>query len=102
MRQPPLELKLERLVIGGSWISHQESTSNVGVRWKYLRRLYEPPSSSANVGNGNCLLSTQSLFQCCIPLQRVGQLELRIKCRQSSLIRGVGWCDRGRRRRCGI
>src|SRR6266851_8625466 len=102
MRQPPLELNLEGLVIGGSCISYQESASNVRVRWKHLRGLYESSSSSADVGNRNCLLSTQSLFQCRIPLQRVGQLEMRIKCCQSSLIRGVGWCDRGRRRRRGI
>src|SRR6266571_2344587 len=84
MRQSPLELELERIVVGGGHVGHKLGTCIVRIRRRYECRLYKPSACCSDVRNGRTLLPTQSLPDRDIPLQRVGQLEIWVKSRHRS------------------
>ena len=75
VRQSPLKLKLERMVIRGGSIGYEISRRKVRIRRIYLHGLEKPSSDGANVGRGYRLLAAQSLLQREIPLKGVRQLQ---------------------------
>ena len=62
------------------------------------RRLYKTSSSGTDIGDTDSLLLSQRLFDCNIPLERVGRFEIRINCIKRPNVAGVGRHDW--RRRC--
>src|SRR5882757_3396417 len=86
----PLELELQRIVVRSTGIGYQLSQINRLVgKAANLCRLNKTSSGGSHVRGRDRLLLSQRLFDGNIPLQRVRQCEVRVKCDDSSWTAGA-------------